>query len=63
METFIDRVDNHSSSGSNSGDEKYGKQNKKRKYTEFLQGLQQRNGAYKVPLSNPKKRHISERAH
>ena len=39
METFIDRVDNPSSSGSCSSDEKFGKQNKKRKYSEFLQGL------------------------
>ena len=40
MDTFIERVDNPSSSGSCSSDEKHGKQNKKRKYTEFLQGLQ-----------------------
>ena len=36
METFKDRVDNPSSSGSNSSDEKYGKSTKKRKYSEFL---------------------------
>lgn len=42
METFIDRVDNHSSSSNNSsGDEKYSI--KKRKYTEFLNGLKFQN--------------------
>ena len=39
METFLDRVENQSSSASNSGDEKHGKNNKKRKYKEYLTGL------------------------
>jgi len=43
MDTFIDRVENHSSSGSCSGDEKQGKNMKKRKYTDFLTGLLQQN--------------------
>lgn len=38
METFIQRVDNQSSSGSNSGDEKF-RPNKKRQYKEFLNGF------------------------
>ena len=39
METFLDRVDNQSSSASNSGDEKHGKNRKKRKYKEYLTSL------------------------
>ena len=39
METFLDRVENQSSSGSNSGDEKYAKNSKKRKYKEYLTGF------------------------
>ena len=39
METFLDRVENHSSSASNSGDEKHAKNSKKRKFKEYLTGL------------------------
>ena len=41
METFIDRVDNQSSSGSCSSDENRSKTAKKRKYMEFLNGQKQ----------------------
>lgn len=39
LETFLDRVENQSSSGSNSGDEKHCKNSKKRKYQDYLTGL------------------------
>ena len=39
METFLDRVENQSSSASNSGDERHGKNSKKRKFKEYLTGL------------------------
>ena len=62
METFLDRVENQSSSASNSGDEK--KNSKKRKYKEYLTGLKNNtnsNSAYRVPMYAAKKRQISEK--
>lgn len=66
METFLDRVENQSSSGSNSGDERLGKNNKKRKFKEYLTGLKTssattNNHQYRVPLYAAKKRQISEK--
>jgi hypothetical protein len=61
VETFIGRVESHSSSGSCSGDDKNSKNSKKRNYHEFLNGLKnQYNGAsnngYRVPLTTHKRR-------
>ena len=43
METFVERVENHSSSGSCSSDEKYqqykANNSKKRKYSDFLESI------------------------
>jgi hypothetical protein len=60
METFLDRVENQSSSGSNSGDERYGKCSKKRKFKEYLTGLKNNQSAYRVPMYAAKKRQLNE---